>query len=120
MTKSIKIIAIAVVAVMLCLSLASCAQTLNGTYVNEDLNTTYEFSGNKVKITAPEASLGGLFNGEKVIYEGTYEIDDDTITITLVNEDGEEIDNVYAGTFDFKEDDNGDITIGKTEFEKKD
>ena len=120
MTKSIKIIAIAVVAVMLCLSLASCAGTLNGKYENEDINTTYEFSGNKVKITAPEASLGGLFNGKKVVYEGTYKIDGDTITITLVDEEGNEIENVYSGTFDFAENEDGDITIGRTEYEKKD
>ena len=120
MTKSIKIIAIAVVAVMLCLTLASCAQTLNGKYVNEDLNTTYEFKGNKVKITAPKASLSGLLNGEKVVYEGTYEIDGDTITITLVDDNGEELDNLYSGTFDFSEDEDGDIVIGRIEYEKKD
>ncbi len=119
MKKSIRLIAIAVVAVMLCLSLASCAQTLSGKYENDDLNVTYEFSGKNVKITAPKGIVGAL-TGEKAVYEGTYEIDEDHITITLVDDEGEEIDNAYAGTFDFKEDDDGDITIGKVEYEKQD
>ena len=34
-----------------------------------------------------------------------------------INEDGEEIECYYGGTYDFKEAKNGDITIGKTELE---
>ena len=64
-------------------SLASCATMLMGTYTNETLKTTYEFSGNKVTKKTPSL-LGGT-----TVYEGTYEIKEDaenegkyTITFT--------------------------------------
>jgi len=123
MKKSIRILAVSLALVLLCLSLVSCGlfgKKLDGKYEDEDGIVTYEFDGKNVKITAPKASLGGLFNGEKVVYEGTYEIDDDTITITLVDDEGEELEDdvtSYDGTFDFEEKDNGDIVIGKTEYE---
>ncbi len=123
MKKSIRIIAVAVAAIILCMSFASCGlfgKTLNGKYESENGTVTYEFDGKNVKITAPKVSISGLFNGEKEVYEGTYKIDDDTITITLFDEDGDELDDdecSYDGTFDFEEKDNGDIIIGKTEYE---
>ena len=119
MKKSVKIIAVAMAALMLCMALVSCGKTLKGEYENENGTVTYEFNGKNVKVTAPKSLLSGL-TGEKVVYEGTYEIEDDLITFTFVDEDGEEIDCIYAGTYDFKEADNGDITIGKTEYEKAD
>ena len=123
MKKSIRIIAVAVAAIILCMSLVSCdlfGKKLNGKYENENGTVTYEFEGKNVKITAPKASLSGLVHGEKEVYEGTYEIDDDKITITLVDDEGEELDDdatIYDGTFDFEEKDNGDIIIGNNEYE---
>ena len=120
MKRSIRIIAVAVAAIILCLSLASCGlfgKKLDGKYENESGTVVYEFDGKNVKVTAPETSLSGVLGGKKVVYEGTYKIDDDTITLTFVDEDGEEIECYYGGTYDFKESKNGDITIGKTELE---
>ena len=120
MKKSIRIIAVAVAAIILCLSLASCGlfgKKLDGKFENESGTVTYEFDGKNVKVTAPETSLSGVLGGKKVVYEGTYKIDDDTITLTFVDEDGEEIDCYYGGTYDVEEAKNGDITIGKTELE---
>ena len=120
MKKSVKIIAVAVAVIILATSLVSCGKKLDGKYENEGGTVTYEFDGKNVKVTAPKASLGGLFNGEKVVYEGTYKIEDDKITITLVDDDGEALEDdvcSYDGVFDFEEKENGDIIIGKTEYE---
>lgn len=123
MKKSMKILAVALMVAILCASLASCSllgKKLDGKFENEKGTVTYEFDGKNVKITYPKADLSGLINGEKEVVEGTYEIDDDTITITLVDEDGEELDDddsIYDGTFDFEEKENGDIVIGNNEYE---
>ena len=55
MKKTIRIIAVAMVAVMLCLCLASCGKTLSGEYYSGDKTviksyTTYTFKGNKVSV----------------------------------------------------------------------
>ena len=66
MKKSIRILAFAVVAVMLCLSLAACGKTLSGTYeaqVGGDVlgyTASYKFSGSKVEVT--------LINGGQPVY----------------------------------------------------
>ena len=123
MKKSIRIIAVAVAAIVLCMSLVSCGlfgKKLDGKFQNESGTVTYEFDGKNVKITAPKASLSGILSGEKEVFEGTYEIDGDKITITLVDKDGEELDDdesAYDGTYDFEEKSNGDIVIGNTEYE---
>ena len=120
MKKSIKIIAVALVAIMLCGALVSCdlfGKKLNGTYENEDNNTTFEFDGKNVKVTAPK-DLTSIFTGSKIVVEGTYEIDDDTITFEFVDDDGEELEDFrFNGSFDFEEKENGDIIIGNTEYE---
>ncbi len=118
MKKSIKIIAVAVAALMLCLSLVSCGlfgKKLNGEYENEALGTTYEFKGNKVTLTVPDGILGAI-GGKSETYEGTYKIDDDKITFEFMDDDGEEVD-AYSGIYDFEEAKNGDIIIGKVEYE---
>lgn len=117
MKKSIKILAFALVAVMLCMSLVACGKKLSGTYeakVGGDLlgyTATYDFSGSKVEITK-KATVVGTSNS--TTFEGKYEIKDDEITITLDSED----DDIKSGTFTFAETDDG-IKIGIVEYKKK-
>lgn len=78
MKKSIaKILALVLVAVVVCMALVSCNK-LSGTYVHEEtafgvtVKSTYEFDGDEFK-----ASLGSLS------ISGTYEIDGDKIIFTV-------------------------------------
>lgn len=97
MKKTLRIVAIAMVAVMLCLSLAACGKKLSGTYSAEVLGSgaEYEFSGSKVTITVK------LLGTEVGSAEGKYSIDDDKITFEFESDD-EDVDK-YSGTFDFEE-----------------
>ena len=97
MKKTLRIVAIAMVAVMLCLSLAACGKKLSGTYSAEVLGSgaEYEFSGSKVTITVK------LLGTEVGSAEGKYYIDDDKITFEFESDD-EDVDK-YSGTFDFEE-----------------
>jgi len=119
MKKSIKIIAVAVAAVILCLSLVSCdlfGKKLDGKYEADALvgTTSFTFDGNKVKYSYSLA-------GKVISQEGTYKIDGDTITFEWVDEDGEELEDAqFDGEYEFEEKDNGDIIIGKTEYELAD
>lgn len=118
MKKSIRIIAVAVAAIILCMSLVSCdlfGKKLDGKYKAESVlglgTTTFTFDGNDVKVSF------SLF-GKVVSQEGTYKIDDDTITFEWVDEDGEELEDAqFEGSFEFEEKENGDIIIGTTEYE---
>ena len=115
MKKSIRIIAMALVAIMLCMSLASCGKKLNGTYEADGIlglgEVKLEFSGNKVEYSYTLA-------GKVVSQNGTYKIDGDTITFEWVDEDGEKLENAKLdGEYVFEEKDNGDIVIGTTEYE---
>lgn len=137
MKRSIKILAIAMVAVMLCLTLASCGKKLSGKYemvvVEEDSildkiagaigdatnsSTVYIFSGNKVTVEVT------LF-GDVTTYEAKYEIKDDKITFTYdyseseLEELGLDKDDV-KDTKTFEELDNGNIKIGGVEFKPVD
>ncbi len=121
MKKSIRIIAVALVAVMLCLSLVACGKKLSGTYEAEidvlliKYTATYEFSGSKV--TATKKTTGGLTGSvNSVEFTGEYEIKDGEITFTWDTEDEDEV--IKGGTFTFEETDNG-IKIGTTEYKKK-
>ena len=123
MKMTIRIIALAMVSLILCLALASCGKTLSGTYeavatsegilgaIADAVNTgvKYTFSGSKVTI---ETTLLGSVK----TFEGKYSIDDDKITFTFEDEDAEE----YSGTQTFEELENGDIKIGIITYEKKD
>ncbi len=117
MKKSIKILAIAMVAVMLCLTLAACGKTISGTYEAEiggdalGYTATYEFSGSKVKATKTSSILGVKNSTE---FEGKYEIKDDEITFTFETSD----DDIKSGTFAFAETEDG-IKIGLVEYKKK-
>ncbi len=92
MKKTIKVLALVMVVVMLCCMLASCGNTLKGTYSAEALTirTAYTFDGKNVTIDA------GALGFSKQVAEGTYEIKDDQIIFTF----GE--DNEYTGTFSFE------------------
>ena len=123
MKMTIRIIALAMVSLILCLALASCGKTLSGTYeavatsegilgaIADAVNTgvKYTFSGSKVTI---ETTLLGSVK----TFEGKYSIDDDKITFTFEDEDAEE----YSGTQTFEELENGDIKIGIITYEKED
>ena len=124
MKKSIKIFAVALAVVMLCLSLASCdlfGKKLNGKYVNDGGllggETTFEFKGDNVEVSHKSALTGRVES-----QEGKYKIEDDEITFTFYTEDGDEIENApYSGSWTFEEDDDGDVIhIGTELFVKVD
>ncbi len=110
MKKSVKIIALALVAVMLCMALVSCGKKLSGTYSAEFAGTgvTYEFKGSKVTVSVK--ALGA----EVTDVEGKYSIDGDKITFEFDDEKGD----VESGTFDFEKTEDG-IKIGLVEYKKK-
>ena len=85
-----RIVAVALVAVMLCLGLASCGKTLSGTYSAEELGTgiTLKFDGKDVKFTIK------VLGSEVASFDATYEIKDDKITFDVADE--EEISNDFA------------------------
>ena len=117
MKKSIRILAVALVVVMLCLSLAACGKKLSGEYYFGDKSitksyTTYTFSGSKV--TCEVYVLGNKVGDDS--FEGKYAIDDDEITFTWENEKGEEKSNTVA----FEELENGNIKIGLVTYTKAD
>lgn len=117
MKRSIRILAVALVAVMLCLTLAACGKTISGTYEAEIGGTllgytaTYKFSGSKVTATKT-ATVAGVKNSTEI--EGKYEIKDDEITFTFEDSD----DDIKSGTFAFEETEDG-IKIGLVEYKKK-
>ena len=123
-----RVVAVALVAVIMTMMLASCGNTLSGTYEAEtELNLiivkttvkyTYEFKGKNVTLTT--ASTTGSTTTTKT-QSGTYEINEDKITITWT-QDVETGDNgdgtVKSGTYDFAKGD-GYIVIGELKLNKK-
>ena len=101
MKKFAKIMALALVAIMLCTALVSCGKKLSGEYEATFLGSgiVLEFKGNKVTYTAKAAGA------EVASVEGTYKIEDDKITLTFEAEkDSEEkAAEEMSGTFDFEE-----------------
>ena len=114
MKKSIRFIAVAMVVLMLCLSLASCGgKTLSGEY--EMGGVTYKFNSDKtVKI-----SYTTFLSGQIYSIEGEYKIDDDEITFTFedVEENQKDDAKKYDGTFTFEEGEDY-IKIGNFQYEK--
>ena len=118
----IKIMALALVAVMVCAVLVSCAKTLSGEYMAEgDLlgvlegKTTYKFSGKNVTIT----NVSGIFVLEKTTkYDGTYEIYEEDgkeyIKFTFEDDDASS----YNTTWLFEETEEG-IKLNGVEFKKQ-
>lgn len=121
-----RVVAVALVAVMMCMMLASCGNTLNGKYSAETLNGTvsydYEFSGKNVtlKITTPSLVGALLGSGSENIrlQEGTYEIKDDMITFTWESNSGEGAVEVGAGPYSYASGD-GFIMIDGIKLDKQ-
>lgn len=129
MKRSIRILAIAMVAIMLCLTLASCGKRLSGKYemvvvkeggildsiagaLGEATNSSvyYIFKGNKLTV---ETTVAGNVNTTE--YE--YKIKDDKITLTYVGEDAEELEeDELSETLTFEELESGNLKIGGVEF----
>ena len=117
MKKTVRIIALAMVAVMLCVCLASCGTTLSGEYYTGDKTITksyvsYEFKGNKVTV---ETYLFGVKTTEES-FEGTYKIKDDEITFTFEDKNGEK----QSKTFAFEEVDDDTVKIASIVYKKAD
>ena len=115
MKKSIRILAVVMAALMLCLALAGCGKKLSGEYYMGDKKvtksyTTYSFDGNEV--TCEVFLLGKQVSGDS--FKGNYKIDGDEIVFTWKNEDGKE----KSSTLAFEELENGNIKIGLVEFQK--
>lgn len=117
-----RVVAVALVAVFMCMMLASC-NTISGTYSAETdlllakVKYTYEFKGKNVTLTTETTILGStIVNTQK----GTYEIEDEKITFTWTDE-GEKKDDatiVEAGPFEFSKGDDF-ILIGKIKLNKQ-
>ncbi|MBQ7384252.1 MAG: hypothetical protein IJV72_05625 [Clostridia bacterium] len=124
MKKSVKVLALVMVALMLCMSLASCAKKLSGSYKGEinvvlaSYEVVYEFKGDKVTVTRQIESLIG--DSEPFVLEGTYEIiEDDDGELKIKFEYEKDDDVIKGGTFDFEEGD-GYIKIAGVKYEKQD
>lgn len=120
---AIRIISLALVAIMLLSVLCSCATTLSGTYSGKadvfglaGAEVTYKFSGSKVTVTSKANVLGFEKTTE---YSGTYKIADSddgkqTITFTF---DGDA--SSFSGTSSFSMDkESGTIKIGGITYTK--
>ena len=109
MKKSVKLLSMALVAVMLCLSLFACGgKTLSGKYVSDEIDfvvgsysATYEFKGNNVTITKDvDMKIGS--DPDPLVIEGTYEIveeEDGDLKIKLELNGEDEDDDIKAGTY---------------------
>jgi len=124
MKKSIKILAIVMTVVMVCLTLASCGKKLSGAYKGElnvllaSYEVVYDFSGSNVTVTRQIESFLG--DTEPVEIKGTYEItkdDDGELKITFEYETKDDV--INGGTFDFEEGDDY-IKIAGIKYNKTD
>ena len=110
-----RVVAVALVAVMMCMMLASCGNTISGKYEAEkEINMvifkttvkySYEFKGKDVTLTTSWTT--GSETTSKT-QSGTYEINEDKITITWAQdvETGEDGDGtVKSGTYEFSKGD---------------
>ena len=122
MKKTVRWIAAAMVAVMLCMTLVACGNTLSGTYtaggsfLGTGGDVSYTFKGSKVTITIEASLFGSTATTE---FAGKYEITEletgkKTISFTFEDEDA----GIYEGEYSFEETENG-IKIGIVEYTKK-
>ena len=124
MKNAVRVIALSLVVVMACLFLASCG--LSGKYEATVAGTgvALEFKGSKVYI---QYKILGATSDDK--YEAKYKIDGDKITITtkyvntgivtfITVENKDDKSQSLDGTFDFKKNDDGSITIGGVTYKK--
>ena len=91
MKRSVRILALCLVAVMICLTFASCGKKLSGKYSADVLGTgtTMTFDGKDVKIAFTVTLLGEVGS-----VDATYSIKDDKISFDFGDE--EEVDNKLA------------------------
>lgn len=91
MKKSVRILAVVMVALMLCLTLASCGKRLSGKYSADiwGTGTTMTFDGKNVKIAITVTLLG-----EVASLDATYKIEDNKISFDIADE--EEVTNELA------------------------
>ncbi len=122
MKNAVRITAVAIVVVMLCLCFASCAKTLSGKYISETdvagvagSTTVYNFSGNKVTITTKSEVFGSSTTTTK---EGTYEIIESDAGMEIKFSFEDEEGNVKVDKYDFEETEEG-IKIGVVEYKKE-
>ncbi len=109
MKKFVRILCLALVAVTLCATLASCGGVKSGEYYNGDKTVTqtytvYTFSGSKFSVASYVA-------GEKLdslTVEGKYKVDGDEIVFTWKDSEGNEKTDTKA----FAENEDGSIKIG--------
>ncbi len=86
MKKSLRIVAALLVALTLCLCLASCGNTLKGTYTADFAGT-----GTKLVFDGKDVTISYIVAGKELAsIDATYEIKDDEITFKFVEADGEE------------------------------
>ena len=120
MAKITRVIALALVVALVCLTLASCGKTLKGTYSAEldvalaSVKVSYTFKGSNVTLTVTGSTI--LTGSSTQEYDGKYEIteaEDGTMSITFEFEDNNDDTKKYGGTQRFSEDkDAGTIKIG--------
>ena len=117
--STIKVLALVLVTLMVCVAFVACSKTLNGEYVNEinvagisSTKTTYVFEGKKVTLTVSAEAAGIDLGG--VSLEGTYKINGDEITFTFEGEGAAE----YSKALPFEETDDG-IKIAGVEYKKQ-
>lgn len=120
MKKSIKIVSVVLVALMLCLCLASCAKTLKGKYTADVLGTgtTLTFDGSDVKIGIT------VLGSEVASLDASYTIKDDKITFDIADDDvtntlAKKVINSLEEAQDFEEGDDY-IKIGDVKYESLD
>ncbi len=119
MKKSVKILALALVAIMLCTALVSCGKKISGEYkaldvelLGQKASVTYTFKGNTYEKTTETTFLGQVKTETE---EGTYKIvknDDDTMEITMTEKDAEK-----GNTYTFAEGEDY-IKIGMMKLDK--
>ena len=115
MKKFVRILALTLVAVMLCATLASCGGVASGDYYAGDkditkIYTMYSFSGNKVTFS----SYAGGEKIDSLTREGKYKVDGDGIIFTWVDAEGKET----TDTQSFAENEDGSIKIGLVTYKK--
>lgn len=125
-----RVMAVALVAVVMCMVLASCGNTISGTYSATyesegffglgagSYTTTYEFKGKDVVMTV-EATVGGKTTTTTT--NGTYTIEDDQIIFTWdkdveTNANGDTV--TSTNKYEFSKGDNF-IYIGDQKYDKK-
>lgn len=116
MKKFIRVLALAMILSIACVTLASCSK-LSGTYENNGFlgigSTELTFKGNKIIVEMGEIEA-----------EGTYKIDDDKITIEFPDENEDDLSwgDIFLllnGEHDFEKGDDY-IKIGDTKYTKAD